>query len=106
MTFELLRDLFDMCMDWDLGEWRAFYFRCLGRLEFGLKKYNKVMTPGDGRDSVQDAWEECFDLCVYLLKCHKEGRGDKFRYLYEETMNTLAHLEGELYGRGTISPKD
>jgi len=107
MSFVFLQDLFCLCEDWDLSRWRAFYFRSLARLEFGFNKYHKVMTPGDGRDSVQDAWEECFDLCIYLLKCYEEDRGSTYLEMYTTTKNLLKQLEKEVYDRGSARlPKD
>lgn len=38
------------------------------RDEFGWKKYGKHLKPNDGRDTLQDAYEESLDLCVYLKK--------------------------------------
>lgn len=36
------------------------------RKQFGLKKYGTLLQPGNGRDALQDAYEEALDLCVYL----------------------------------------
>lgn len=34
----------------------------------GMATYGKPLTTGDGRDSLQDAYEEALDLAVYLGK--------------------------------------
>lgn len=104
MSFEFLRHIFERTCEWDVLKWRAFYYRSLARLEFGLAKYKKVMSPGDGRDTVQDAWEESFDLCQYILKAQKEGRGEIYNDLYDRALQMLIDLELEI-GRQTL-PKD
>lgn len=105
MTFDFLRHIYLEVEDWPVAWWRRLYFRSLDRLEFGMKKYKKVMTPGDGRDSPQDAWEEAFDLCQYLLKCYKEERGARYLALYEHAIELLIDLE-ELTRGGSEPPKD
>ncbi len=36
------------------------------RKQMGIKKYGVPLQPSNGRDSLQDAYEEALDLCVYL----------------------------------------
>jgi len=36
------------------------------RKQMGIKKYGVALQPSNGRDSLQDAYEEALDLCVYL----------------------------------------
>jgi hypothetical protein len=36
------------------------------RLRIGIKRYGQPLQAHNGRDSLQDAYEECLDLCVYL----------------------------------------
>lgn len=36
------------------------------RKQLGIKKYGVALQPNNGRDSLQDAYEECLDLVVYL----------------------------------------
>lgn len=36
------------------------------RKEFGLAKYGSLLQPSNGRDNLQDAYEEVLDLAVYL----------------------------------------
>ena len=36
------------------------------RKAMGIKKYGVALQPSNGRDSLQDAYEEALDLCVYL----------------------------------------
>lgn len=38
------------------------------RDEFGRSKYGKPLMIHDGRDTLQDAYEEALDLAVYLKK--------------------------------------
>ena len=43
------------------------------RKAFGLAKYGTTLTADNGRDHLQDAYEEVLDLAVYL-KCEMERR--------------------------------
>lgn len=36
------------------------------RKVFGIKKYGTPLQPNNGRDALQDAYEEALDLCCYL----------------------------------------
>ncbi len=36
------------------------------RKEQGIKKYGTPLQAGNGRDALQDAYEEALDLCQYL----------------------------------------
>lgn len=36
------------------------------RKEFGLAKYGSLLQPGNGRDNLQDLYEELLDACVYI----------------------------------------
>lgn len=42
------------------------------RDQFGLKKYGRHLEIKDGRDTLQDAYEEALDLAVYLKKAIME----------------------------------
>lgn len=46
------------------------------RDQHGTKKYGQRLTPGDGRDSLIDAYQEALDLVVYLRKAifERDGR--------------------------------
>lgn len=46
-----------------------------GRDESGLRKYGQRLVPGDGRDSLVDAYQEALDLAVYLRKAIYERDG-------------------------------
>jgi len=36
------------------------------RMEHGKRKYGTALQPHNGRNMLQDAYEEALDLCVYL----------------------------------------
>ena len=36
------------------------------RLNLGIERYGTGLQVGNGRDMLQDAYEEALDLCVYL----------------------------------------
>jgi len=42
------------------------------RKQYGLDKYNSLLQPFNGRDQLQDAYEEALDLCVYLRMAIEE----------------------------------
>lgn len=44
------------------------------RKEHGLRKYNSLLQPFNGRDSVLDAYEEAQDLVVYLANLLEEQK--------------------------------
>lgn len=43
------------------------------RKVFGIKKYGTPLQPNNGRDALQDAYEEALDLCCYLKQKLMEG---------------------------------
>ena len=46
------------------------------RNEFGREKYGVGLQPHNGRDALQDAYEEALDLCVYLRQAIFEREGE------------------------------
>lgn len=50
------------------------------RAEMGRNKYGHYLETNNGRNSLQDAYEECLDLCMYL----------KQRLLEDHTNDTAA----------------
>ena len=46
----------------------------LGRAAVGYKKYGKSLQPHDGRDSLQDLYEELLDAAQYIKKYMLEVR--------------------------------
>jgi len=44
------------------------------RKQFGLRKYNSLLQPFNGRSFTQDAYEEVLDLAVYLRGKLEEER--------------------------------
>jgi len=45
------------------------------RKVMGIKKYGTPLQPHNGRNALQDAYEEALDLCCYLKqKLMEEGR--------------------------------
>lgn len=49
------------------------------RKQFGLRKYNSLLQPNNGRSMLQDAYEEVLDLAVYLRGALEEERTKKNR---------------------------
>lgn len=39
---------------------------------FGVQKYGTPLQAGNGRDALQDAYEEALDLCQYLKQAIEE----------------------------------
>ena len=42
------------------------------RKALGLERYGTLLHPHNGRDMLQDAYEEALDLCMYLRGCIAE----------------------------------
>lgn len=42
------------------------------RKSVGLRKYGTLLQAGNGRDALQDAYEEALDLCQYLRQALEE----------------------------------
>ncbi len=51
------------------------------RKEQGIAKYGTCLQPGNGRDAVQDAYEEALDLCQYLRQGLEEGQALQLYYI-------------------------
>lgn len=51
------------------------------RKELGLKKYGTLLQPFNGRNMLQDAYEESLDLCIYL-----RGRLEEQRMIAAESV--------------------
>ena len=45
------------------------------REKVGYKKYGKALLANDGRDSMQDLYEELLDAAQYIKKCMEERDG-------------------------------
>lgn len=47
----------------------------LARNRLGVERYGRRLVPNNGRDALQDAYEEALDLCAYLrqLICERAG---------------------------------
>lgn len=39
------------------------------RKEIGIQRYGTALQPFNGRDALQDAYEEAIDLAMYLKQC-------------------------------------
>lgn len=57
--------------------WHLVIEDMLARDNVGRKKYNTPLHPHNGRDSLQDAYEEALDLCVYLKNAIEERNAGK-----------------------------
>ena len=45
------------------------------RAKFGLSKYGTMLKADNGRDALQDAYEEALDLCMYIKQAIMERDG-------------------------------
>lgn len=84
------------------------------RKQMGIKKYGVALQPSNGRDSLQDAYEEALDLCVYLkneilrrdslsadlASAHAENKSlsDRIQRIEADHKATIAALRRELAG--------
>lgn len=61
------------------------------RKEFGIRKYGTALQSGNGRDMLQDAYEESLDLAIYL-----RGMKDEDHHLELELIQTRRRLQAAL----------
>jgi hypothetical protein len=68
------------------------------RDRLGRERYGVPLAPGNGRDSLRDAYEEALDLTVYLFNAHRES-GDpgemeaaRLRALYRSALGIVFDL--------------
>lgn len=52
----------------------SFFHKVYKRLNEGMKKYGRPLVTNNGRDSLQDAWEEAIDGSQYLVQAYCEGK--------------------------------
>lgn len=61
--------------------WHLVIQDMLERDGVGRRRYNTPLQPYNGRDSLQDAYEEALDLCVYLKNAIEERNGKNIHNL-------------------------
>lgn len=59
------------------------------RKEFGLAKYGTPLQANNGRDALQDAYEEVLDLAVYLRQAIEERKVPQFGTKIHEAMEAF-----------------
>lgn len=72
------------------------------RKELGIKRYGTPLQAFNGRNALQDAYEEVLDLTVYLRQCIEESddivksledrQKEEFLILAKEDIDTLQYL--------------
>lgn len=58
----------------------------------GIAKYRVPLQPFNGRDALQDAYEECLDMAVYLRQCIWERDNAVPRDAYNALVQKLNQL--------------
>ena len=61
--------------------------RLVAREQLGLDRYGTVLAPHNGRDVMQDVWEESVDQVVYLATAVREGL--PVRELYDRAVDLM-----------------
>lgn len=88
----------------DLREHHGLHFRLViedvrERKAMGLAKYNTILQPNNGRDSLVDAYQEALDLAAYLRN-EREKRGDLTLVVqYRLALELLLLIRGEMEER-------
>ena len=54
--------------------WQLVMRDMYAREQHGIMEYGTPLQAFNGRDSLQDAYEECLDQCVYLRQALEERR--------------------------------
>jgi hypothetical protein len=62
----------------------------------GRERYGVALQPFNGRNALQDAYEEALDLVVYLRQAMEEQMGDR-AYLIELRFRAALKLAGEIH---------
>lgn len=62
------------------------------RNNFGIEKYGTPLQAFNGRDSLNDSFQEILDSCVYLKQAIIEGKDNSAGYLDLIYSNQLHHL--------------
>jgi hypothetical protein len=75
------------------------YGRVSDRLGFGMRKYGVPLTTNNGKDALQEAWEEACDGSQYLVQAYCEGRLKNAQLMHDQ-IQLLLKIEEEL-ARGT-----
>lgn len=68
------------------------------RKEFGLAKYGTALQANNGRDALQDAYEEVLDLAVYLRQAIEERKVPRFGTKIHEAMEAFNEGVGRAGG--------
>lgn len=70
----VLQSLEEICRRASQEElWPELEERILRRVQAGFDKYGTFLQTMNGRDALQDAWEEACDLVMYLHQAKLEG---------------------------------
>lgn len=56
------------------------------RNQFGIEKYGVPLSSFNGRNSLQDAFEEALDLVVYSSQSYMENKNKKHAKMFEELL--------------------
>lgn len=67
------------------------------RHQKGLATYGVPLQPHNGRNAIQDAYEEFLDTCVYLRQAMLEGKTE-LTHMYQSSMETCYTLCKMLMG--------
>jgi hypothetical protein len=96
----VISDILSRDPRWDLSVGRARHLRdqvandLLVRKNFGLEKYGTTLQARNGRDAVQDLYEELQDAAVYARQrlCEVSEDNLAWPYLYQIYDDIVTHL--------------
>jgi hypothetical protein len=81
----------------------AAYQEAFERDQFGRAKYGVPLRPNNGRDSLDDAYQEAMDLAVYLRNAAEEagpaGNDLRLPQLYNDSVVLMLRLRGLIFER-------
>lgn len=66
--------------------WEFLSARLEKRVRMGKEKYGTLLMSHNGRNALEDAWEETCDLVMYLHQAKMEGEHVYFQVLQAENM--------------------
>ena len=73
------------------GDTTCLCIDLMSRADVGYKKYGVYLQPGNGRDSIIDAYQEVLDCVKYLRTAIHEGRAPGWMRRYYHDMLLMAY---------------
>lgn len=84
--------------------WPWLERRLTERIEAGRAKYGTLLETHNGRDALEDAWQEAADLVQYLTQEYLEGGSPKVGMMLSDARSLLLGVSHLLWDREQAAP--